>query len=130
MARQPNGTLDLVIANADVLVAPGGKGVIELKGYAAFSISPLTGFRLSGFKVSDFTLFPTSLPTDVHGRLDRRRHGQPTSPVPTQFPVAHLASPLQRRHHHRDRLPRRQRPGVRWPGMRPWSPSPTPTRSG
>ena len=94
VTRQPNGTLDLVIANADVLVAANGQGVIELKGYAGFSISPLTGFRLSGFKVSDFTLFPTTLPSTFTTGSTGAATGSTAAPVPTQFPVAHLASPL------------------------------------
>ena len=64
VGRQPNGTLDLAIANARVIVALGGTGIVSLEGYAAFSISPTTGFRLSGFKVTSFELFPTVVPGD------------------------------------------------------------------
>ena len=59
VTRQPNGTLDLAIGNAKVSSALGGQGVIELGGFAAFSISPLTGFRLSAFKVAPSRSSPT-----------------------------------------------------------------------
>ena len=35
------------------------------RGFAAFTISPLTGFRLSGFKTTGFTLFPAATSLDV-----------------------------------------------------------------
>ena len=92
VGRQPNGTLDLAIANAKVLVALGGKGVIELTGNAAFSISPLTGFRLSNFKVQDFTLFPTSVPTDFV--TVPTTAGSGTTTPATRFPTADLAFPF------------------------------------
>ena len=86
VTRQPNGTLDLAIAGAKALVVFNGTGVISLDGYAGFSISPLTGFRLSGFKVDSFSLFPglTTLAGAAAG----------TSAKPVLFPTANLAAPL------------------------------------
>ena len=86
VTREPNGTLDLAMGNASVLVKMGSVG-IRLQGYAAFSISPTTGFRLSGFKVRGFDLL-TSAPDFTTNAADT------TSTVPTLFPSADLASPF------------------------------------
>ena len=60
LSRQPDGTLDLTLANASVTVTIGGTDVATLRGFGSFSISPTTGFHMNSFKVSGFNLFPTS----------------------------------------------------------------------
>ena len=85
ITRQPDGTLDVVLGNAAVLVSIGGTDVARLGGYGAFTISPVTGFRLSSFRVDDFAIFPQNS-TDG---------GTPGASAPTLFPTADLASPLR-----------------------------------
>ena len=103
VTRQPNGTLDLMIGNASVLVALGGTGIIKLGGFAAFSISPTTGFRLSTFRVSSFELFPTDLPSDFGGApapsagfaaAAAGSSANPQAPKPVLFPTADLFRPF------------------------------------
>ena len=60
LSRQPDGTLDLTLANASVTVTIGGTDVATLRGFGSFSISPTAGFHMNSFKVSGFNLFPTS----------------------------------------------------------------------
>ena len=118
VSRQPNGTLDLAIANANVMVGVGGQTVVQLSGYAGFSISPVTGFRLSGFKVSDFALFP-SLPAAQLAAFRTADYSalpgsssNPNAPTPTLFPTLDLAGARQRRlrdRHRAGRQPHRLR---------------------
>ena len=98
VSRQPNGTLDLAIANANVMVGISGQTVVQLSGYAGFSISPLTGFRLSGFKVSDFALFPSLSPELLTAFRTADYTNVTTTntnaPTPTLFPTVDLAGPV------------------------------------
>ncbi len=88
VTRQPNGTLDLAIVGADVTVKVQSTTVVNLKGYAAFTISPTTGFRLAGFKVDSFSLFP-----GVTSGLLAVSPGTPAT-APLLPPTADLAAPL------------------------------------
>ena len=84
LTRAPSGDLDITLANAGLLVAIGGRDVARLTGYGAFSISPVTGFRLVNFKVTDFKLFP--------------KVGDPAltpGTTATLFPTADLVTPLR-----------------------------------
>src|SRR4029079_12667447 len=90
ISRQPNGTLDLAMADASLLVTVSGTNIVRLAGYAAFTIDPATGFRLSGFKVNSFDLFPgaiSSTPAPL---------AAPSTPRPVLFPTIDLASPVNR----------------------------------
>ena len=101
----------MVLANASLLIGISGRNVALLSGYGAFSISPVTGFRLVNFKVSDFKLFPKAADTVAAGT------------TATLFPTADLVTPLKnavvnpavaRRHHHRGlQRPERRRPAPR-----------------
>ncbi|NMM34939.1 MAG: hypothetical protein HHJ13_13255, partial [Phycicoccus sp.] len=63
LTRQPSGALDISLWNATALVTLGGTDIVSLAGFATFSISPQTGFQLGSFRVTNFALFPTALPT-------------------------------------------------------------------
>ena len=83
LTRSPDGSLDVVLANASLLIGISGKNVALLSGYGAFSISQVTGFRLVNFKVTDFKLFPKAGDTVAAGT------------TATLFPTADLVSPLK-----------------------------------
>ena len=83
LTRSPDGSLDIVLANASLLIGISGKNVALLSGYGAFSISPVTGFRLVNFKVTDFKLFPKATDTVAAGT------------TATLFPTADLVTPLK-----------------------------------
>ena len=85
LTRAPDGTLDITLAQASVLVTVSGTDVVRLAGYGAFSISPITGFRLVSFKVDDFAIFPQNATAG----------GTPGATAPTLFPTADLAAPLR-----------------------------------
>ena len=85
LTRAPDGTLDIVLAQASVLVSIGGTDVARLSGYGAFTISPVSGFRLTSFRVDDFSIFPQNA-TDG---------ATPGTAAPVLFPTADLASPLR-----------------------------------
>ncbi len=57
VTRQPNGTLDVSLSGAQLAVTVSGQEVFAIQGAASFSISPITGFRLSTFKVDGFSVF-------------------------------------------------------------------------
>ncbi len=84
LTRSPSGDLDISLANAGLLIGIGGRDVARLTGFGAFSISPVTGFRLVNFKVTDFKLFPKA--------------GDPAlaaGTTATLFPTADLVTPLR-----------------------------------
>ena len=83
VTRQPNGTLDVSMSGASIAVTIGGQEVVSLQGAAAFSISPLTGFRLSTFKVDGFKIFGEGLDAPSN-------YGQ----QPAKPPTADLADPF------------------------------------
>jgi hypothetical protein len=60
LTRQADGTLDVALAPATLTVRIANADVVRLSGFGTFAISPVTGFRLQAFKVSDFQLFPSS----------------------------------------------------------------------
>ena len=107
--REPNGTLNLTLGNADLLVGLDGQGIISLSGYAAFVISPLTGFRLAGFKVSGFTLFPDMTEEEVAETIGDGRHHD-DHPDPGALPDRRPGLPAQRRDRGPRRLPARRPP--------------------
>ena len=59
ISREPDGTLDLQLGPAYVMVTVCGTNVVKLGGFGTFQISPVTGFRLQTFKVTGFELFPS-----------------------------------------------------------------------
>ena len=91
VTRQPNGDLDLAITGASVDVTVDDTVVVRLGGYAAFTISSATGFRLSTFGVTTFALFP-----DVAAAAASTTTTTSTPAAPTLFPTADLANPKNR----------------------------------
>ena len=92
LSRQPNGTLDITLANTLIAVTVSGTTVFRLAGNASFTISPTTGLHLVNFKITGFDLFDLSLTRDGGTAAGRSAAGAGVPPV--TLPVAHLSGPV------------------------------------
>ena len=96
LSRQPNGTLDITLANTLITVTVSGTNVFRLAGNASFTISPATGLHLVNFKITGFDLFGVA-GLDIPTGAGTTPQGGPAAGAgvpPVTLPVAHLADPV------------------------------------
>ncbi|MCW5952861.1 MAG: hypothetical protein KIT69_11445, partial [Propionibacteriaceae bacterium] len=89
LTRQPNGDLDLAFNPIGIVIKVEGTNIALLQGYASFTISSASGFRLNSFKVGSFKLLPKD--TDIPSTVSTLTGAGTVA----MFPTADLAGPYK-----------------------------------